>query len=200
MGISIDVDSIVTPKDRHTFGPSNYQDYQYAEVQKLRQIFGWASIPWPEPSTVRGITETSCNSVRYYRLLGVARAYARVTAFRVYNEEKPPPVTPDEARLFPHLLIRASWINYYLPVDFDHPQLFEGVWGTVSAGSVLGLQRELTQLASIIPDFRTQASADPNNRETGAAEAILDAGEVCELLLGATHESIALNLPLLLRG
>jgi hypothetical protein len=65
---------------------------------------------------------------------------------------------------------------------------------------VPGLQRELTQLAAIIPDFHTQASADPNDRETGAAEAILDAGEVCELLLAATHESIALNLPLLLRG
>jgi hypothetical protein len=200
MGISIDVDSLVTPTDRHTFGPPNYQDYQYAELRKLREAFGWASAPWPEPSPVRGVTQTSCNSIRYYRLLGVARAYAQSTAFHVYNEEQPPEVTTDEARIFPHLLIRANWINYYLPVEFDQPQLYEGVWGTVSAGSTIRLHNELKLLATAIPDFRKQVETDLNDSDTTAAEAIHDAGELCELLLVATRESITLNLPLLLRG
>ncbi len=135
MGISIDVDSIITPKDRHAFGSPNYQDYQYADLRALCQIFGWSSAPWVEPSLIRGVTETSCNSSRYYRLLAVARAYARGTPFCVYNEEQPPVLTADESRLFPHLLIRAIWSNYYLPVEFDLPQQFEGTWGTISAGS-----------------------------------------------------------------
>jgi hypothetical protein len=200
LGISIDVDSIVTPKDRHAFRPPNYQDYQYAELRALCQASGWSSVPWLEPSPVRGTTDTSCSSSRYYRLLGVARAYARGTALRVYNEEQPPAITVDEERMFPHLLIRAIWSNYYLPLDFDRPLQFEGTWGTISAGSVIRLQSELAHLAAIIPDFRRRASVATNDQETAGAEVINHAGKVCELFLAATRESIELQLPLLLRG
>jgi hypothetical protein len=199
MSISIDVDSIVTPKDRHLFGPPNYQDFQYAELQKLCDAFGWSSVPWSEPSPIRGTTDTSCNSLRYYRLLGIARAHARHTAFRVYNEEQPPLLSADEMQMYPHLLIRAIWSNYYLPVDFDQPRIFEGIWGTVSAGSAIRLQSELAHLVAIIPGIR-RARAATNDQETAVAEAIDDAGRLCDLFLAATRESIQLHLPLLLRG
>ena len=200
MSISIDVDSLVTPKARHIFGPSNYQDYQYAELRALCQAFGWSSVPWLEPSPVRGATDTSCSSIRYYRLLGVARAYARGTAFRVYNEENRLALTVDEERLFPHLLIRATWSNYYLPVDFDRPLQFEGAWGTVSAGSVIRLESELARLTAIIPDIHGRGGTAVTDQEEAGVDAINDAGTVCELLLAATRESMQLQLPLLLRG
>lgn len=192
MGISIDVDSIVTPKDRHTFGPPNYQDYQYADLRALCQIFGWSSVSWVEPSPIRGSTETSCNNSRYYRLLGVARAHARANPFRVYNEEQPPELIADEVRLFPHLLIRAIWSNYYLPVDFDQPRQFEGSWGTISAGSSVRLHHEVSELATVIAKIQAQTTPEE--------AAFQDANELCQLLLSATEESMSLNLPLLLRG
>lgn len=113
---------------------------------------------------------------------------------------QPPAITADEERLFPHLLIRAIWSNYYLPVDFDRPLQFEGTWGTVSAGSVIRLQSELAHLAAIIPDIRRRAREATNDQGTAGAEVINDAGKVCELFLATTRESVQLQLPLLLRG
>ncbi len=192
MSISIDVDSIITPKERHDFGPPNYQDYQYADLRALCQVFGWPSVPWIDPSPICGATATSCSSSRYYRLLAFARAYARSTTFQLYNEEQPPALTDDETRLFPHLLMRAIWSNYYLPVEFDRPQQFEGTWGTVSAGSSIRLHHELTHLRTIIPEISAQISSEEAT--------IDDANKLCKLLLNATQESMTLNLPLLLRG
>jgi hypothetical protein len=192
MGISIDVDSIVTPKDRHPFGPSDYQDYQYADLRALCQVFGWSSVPWLEPSPTRGATDTSCNSTRYYRLLAVARAYARGTSLRIYNEEQPPVLIDNERQLFPHLLIRAIWSNYYLPVDFDLPRQFEGTWGIISVGSSMRLHRELSHLVPVISKLQAQTTAEEAT--------INDANELCTLFLNATQESMTLNLPLLLRG
>ncbi|HMP39230.1 MAG TPA: hypothetical protein PKA05_02525 [Roseiflexaceae bacterium] len=200
MGISIDVKSIVTPKEHHIVGQSNSQDYQYADLQALCQIFGWSSVPWLEPSPVRGTTDTSCGSSRYYRLLGVARAHARSTPLRVYNEEQPPALTADEERLFPHLLIRAIWSNYYLPIDFDRPRQFEGTWGTVSVGSSIRLQHELTYLAAIISHLQAQLVTKLRTLTKEQEEVINDASELCDLFLTAAQESLELNLPLLLHG
>jgi hypothetical protein len=198
MSIGIDVDSIVTPRERRDFGPPSYQDYQYAELRALCGAFGWPEAPWQEPSRVRGETDTSCSSMRYYRLLGAARAHARGTPFHEYNEERPPALTADEARLFPHLLVRATWSNYYLPVEFDLPRLFEGYWGTASAGSAIHLRRELTQLDAALPALRARSQAAPDAQ--AVAVALRDAGDICALLLSAAEESVALKLPLLLRG
>jgi hypothetical protein len=204
MGISIDVDSIITPKERHRYGPPNYQDYQCERVKRLCEAFGWTHAPWAEPSAVRGETNTSCNASRYYLLLWVARSHARGVAFQRFDEEQVAALTPEESLMFPHLLKRAPWTNYYLPVDFAEPKFFENEFGLISAGSSKRLHAELTVLESVIHEYCEQRGKDnlveKQLREGQAHHTWDSVDDLCQTLLFATQESMDLNLPLLLYG
>jgi hypothetical protein len=78
--------------------------------------------------------------------------------------------------------------------------MFEGTWGLISAGSAPGLRRELAHLATILTDRLRRAIRSADDDESDEFDALTEPTELCERLLDATHESLTLRLPLLLRG
>jgi hypothetical protein len=189
MGIGINVESIITPKKRHNYGPPNYQYYQRDCLHKLCEAMKWEKVPWEDPSEIKGI-QSSCDNTKYYALLGIARSIAKNKDIEIINEDQlviDP--TPEEKLLFPHLLLRVPETNLYLPVDFELPVIFKGPNGIISAGSSYHFVKEL----SLIKD---RLSSDP----TLSDEFWTQTKEKSKLLLDAANQSIAINLPLKLMG
>ena len=72
MSISIDVESIITPKEKHSW-PALYA-HQLFRVNKIKDIFGWENVPWEEPSNKSGLTATSSSWTTFSPLIGVSLA------------------------------------------------------------------------------------------------------------------------------
>jgi hypothetical protein len=217
MGITIDVESMITPFSRRRPGPKETYDIQRHYVELVCDNFGWEKIPWNEPSEQRGIS-ASANSSRYFLLLFLARVFqfsseealysddsVRNLAAQVQSKAFMPLMSEnfydDPYLRFVHFLDHDVYESIYIPIDFETPRhITTVVYGgndSISVGSSLKLGNEMEILDKLISRIiGLKGEETIVQPDSGILHKWADVHDLCLTFQQAARESKKLNLPI----
>jgi hypothetical protein len=212
MGITFDVESIITHPSRRRPGPREYYIIQQEQLKYICQVFAWNEPPWNEPSETRGVG-SSANYSRWQPLLDLALYLEFYMAevsllssndlieLAIHVEEQQNynhPLPPIKSAHFTHLLNQHKNTAYWLPHDFERPQfiattiLEDPGQYDFSIGASLRVKQEMEQLCQTCDMI--VAVRDPQT-EVGI-HTWASVQDLCHRIHEAAQESLTLNLPL----
>jgi hypothetical protein len=210
MGITLHVESIITPLARRTPGPRERFIIQEHRVNRICEIFQWSQPPWDEPSETQGI-DTSANYTRWWSVLRLAhicdvlfdridtRAADVLTGVALEIGIPTISLPQEPIRQFVHLLWHHENSAYWLPYEFETPQflttplLGDHEQYRFSIGSSYHLAREMDELCDVCDAIVATVGAE---RVVGVHshtwEGIQD---LCHVVRQGAQESLSLQVP-----
>lgn len=213
MGTSFNVESIITHPSRRSSCPESEEEYifQQEQLTSICRLFGWSALPWNDPSEITGTS----NDAKSWHLMADLALYAELYADKIntlsphdlielainvesrYKDILNTPRPPIKGHLFTHLVYHHESTVYWLPHDFERPQLITTTMGNsrqydFSIGSSYRLMQEMKTLCEICAGI--VAVRDP--LAAVGSRTWSDIQYLCDLIHEAAQESLTLNLPL----